>query len=205
MARRAISAQTRNNWLMGALVALSATLASLSGVYFLYLPSNGYQGGRNPYHNLTVLFSRETWDLIHTWGGVIMIAAVLVHLALHWKWVAGMSKKVARAVTGRGSGLNRNGTINVVVDLAVAATFLLTAVSGIYFLFLPGGRDAVDPGILFTRTGWDMIHTWGGVLMIITGIAHLAIHWRWVTKVARHLISAGGTPRASEYNNTAKA
>jgi len=53
---------------------MSALLAALSGIYFLFLPVSGYQGGRNPMYGVTVLFERSAWDDLHTWGGVVMIA-----------------------------------------------------------------------------------------------------------------------------------
>ena len=84
--RTNLSPQTRRNWLIVAALSLSGIVAVLSGVYFLYLPSGGYQGGRNPLYGVTILFSRDTWDALHTWGGLAMIAGAAVHLALHWAW-----------------------------------------------------------------------------------------------------------------------
>ncbi|MGD8855308.1 MAG: DUF4405 domain-containing protein, partial [Chloroflexota bacterium] len=84
---RSISWQTRKNWLIDFAVFGGGVLAILSGIYFLYLPSGGYQGGRNPMYNVTVLFTRHSWGDIHTWGGLLMIVAVAVHFAIHWQWV----------------------------------------------------------------------------------------------------------------------
>ena len=55
-----ISTQTRNNWLIDAGLALSAVTAMISGIYFLYLPVGGYQGGRNPMYGVHILFERHT-------------------------------------------------------------------------------------------------------------------------------------------------
>jgi len=57
-----------------------------------------------------------------------------------------------------------------------------------YFLFITVGRWAADPMILFTRTTWDLIHTWEGVSLIAAVIIHLAIHRKWVTKVTRKML-----------------
>ena len=43
-----MSKQTRANWLIDAALFLGAVLAMLSGVYFLLLPSGGYQDGAQP-------------------------------------------------------------------------------------------------------------------------------------------------------------
>ncbi len=105
MTRRTISngrlaAQTRNNWLIDAAVFMGVLVAAITGIYFLFLPSGGYQGGRNPLYGVTILFSRNTWDDLHTWFGVLMIAAVAVHFTIHWNWVQGMTKHIAKSVAG---------------------------------------------------------------------------------------------------------
>ena len=71
-----MSMPTRLNWLIDAVVVVGGILAGLSGIYFLYLPSGGYQGGRNPMYGVTILFGRHTWEDVHLWGGVLMMAAI---------------------------------------------------------------------------------------------------------------------------------
>ncbi|UCC52065.1 MAG: DUF4405 domain-containing protein [Anaerolineaceae bacterium] len=185
-----MSRQTRQNWLIDAAVFAGALLSGLSGIYFLYLPSGGYEGGRNPAYGLTILFGRQTWSDIHTWGGVLMIVAVVVHFAIHWQWVKMMSRRIWHTMRGKGANFSKGAKVNLVIDLIIGAGFLITAVSGIYFLFLPqgyqGGRNpGWDPGLLFSRTTWDLIHTWAAVFMILAASLHLFIHWRWVVNVTR--------------------
>jgi hypothetical protein len=55
-------------------------------------------------------------------------------------------------------------------------------------LFVPDGRGAADPMLLFSRSTWDLIHTWAGVTLIAAAVVHFAIHWKWVTKVTRSLV-----------------
>lgn len=180
-----VSKQTRNNWLIDAAVFIGGLVAAITGIYFLFLPVGGYQGGRNPYYGITILFDRHTWEDLHTWFGVLMIAAAVVHFAIHWGWVKGMTRRMAKSLRGKGARMNRYGYFNVAVNAAVAIGFLLTAVSGIYFLFVSSSGWAADPGFIFSRVTWDLIHTWAGVVTIIAAIIHFAIHWRWVTKVTR--------------------
>jgi preprotein translocase subunit SecY len=185
-----ISFQTRRNWLIDAFLFSGVLMAAISGVYFLFLPVGGYQGGRNPFYGVTIIFQRETWDLIHTWGGIFMIAAAVIHLTLHWNWVASMTRRIVRQLTGQCKGMNRRSHFNVAIDAVIAVSFLLTAISGIYFLYFPGGPQAkliISSQILFSRTTWDLIHTWAGIIMIIAAVIHFAIHWQWVTKVTRKI------------------
>ena len=182
-----VSPQTRRNWLVDASLFIGALLAGLSGIYFLFLPTGGYQGGRNPLYNIQVLFNRQTWDDLHTWSGVAMIVAVAVHLALHWQWIATMSQRAWHELARKGNSMNSRGRGNLILNTLVAISFLLTALSGVYFLFVPSGQRAADPMFLFARTTWDLVHTWAGVTLISAVVIHLVIHWKWVTKVTRKM------------------
>lgn len=180
-----MSVQTRTNWIIDLSVFLGGLLAALSGIYFLFLPSGGYQGGRNPMYGVTILFDRHTWDDLHTWTGVAMIAAALIHLAIHWRWVKMMARRIVNTMLSKGPHFSQGAKVNVAIDALVAISFLVTAVSGLYFLFAPveGRNAAAAPVILFSSAMWDLIHTWAGVIMIGAVVVHFWIHWRWVVNV----------------------
>jgi hypothetical protein len=185
-----MSRQTRQNWIIDAAVFAGALLAGISGIYFLYLPKGGYEGGRNPAYGLTILFSRDSWHDLHTWGGILMILSAVIHFAIHWQWVVMMSRRIGRAIAGKGKQFSRGAKINLAVDLIIGVSFLIAAVTSIYLLFLPqgyqGGRNpGWDPELLFSRTTWDMVHTWSGVVMMLAASLHFLIHWRWVANVTR--------------------
>jgi len=164
-------------------VFIGGLIASLTGIYFLFLPTGGYQGGRNPTYGITILFDRRTWDDLHTWFGAAMIAAAVIHFAFHWGWVEGMAKRMAKTLVGKGARMNPRGYFNLAIDATVALGFLIAAISGLYFMFAPGsGREATTV-FLFSRTTWDLLHTWSGVALIAAAVVHFALHWGWVTKV----------------------
>jgi hypothetical protein len=190
-----LSVTTRRNWWIDAGLALGALLAALSGIYFLFFPVGGYQGGRNPMYGVTVLFERAAWDDLHTWSGVLMIAIVLVHLTLHWSWVTSMFNRTLKQMRGRVGPMNARGRFNLGLNLVVGLSFLLTAISGVYFMFFPAGRGSVDPLLLFSRLTWDLIHTWSGSTLIVAAILHFAIHWKWIIKVTRNLATGGSARR----------
>ena len=190
-----VSGVTRRNWWIDLGLFTSAVLASLSGIYFLFFPVGGYQGGRNPWYDIQILFSRNNWDLIHTWTGVAMIVVAALHLLLHWHWVENMVRRMWRELRGRSSGLSWRGRYNLLINTLVGLSFMLAAISSVYFLYYPGGRSAISPVVLFSRTSWDLIHTWSGVIMIVAAILHFVIHWKWVTKVTRKMAASLGTLR----------
>jgi len=205
MVKQIQAVRGRNKWLLFAVVFLSGLVAALSGIYFLFVPSGGYQGGCNPWYGVTIFFSRHTWEDLHTWGGVLMIVAAVIHFAIHWQWVKVMSKRTVKALLSRETRLAKGPRFNVAINLVVAVSFLLTAVSGIYFLFAPsggfqGGRNAGwDPMFLFSRTTWDLIHTWAGVVFISAAVVHFWIRWRWVkTMTKRFFLSLLPLPDLSE-------
>ena len=79
-------------------IMLAFLFSAVSGFVLLFAPA-GYQGGRNPHYAQTILFlSNETWTILHTWGSIAMVAGVLGHLILHWKWMVRMTKNRFRKI-----------------------------------------------------------------------------------------------------------
>ncbi len=182
--KRGVSSLTRNNWIMDAGLFLTALVTVLSGIYFLFLPDGGFMGGRNPWYGVRILFLRETWEWLHTWIGLGMVLIAIVHIIFHWKWVKSMFTRVVNRKAGEMSG---RGRYNLGLNTMTALSFLISALSGLYFLLTPGsegGRNP-DPMIIFTRTAWDMIHTWSSVVFILAAVLHFVIHWGWIVKVTK--------------------
>jgi hypothetical protein len=195
-----VSSQTRNNWFVNAALFISAVAAALSGIYFLFLPVGGYQGGRNPYYGIVLLFERHAWEDIHTWGGVAMIAIAALHIPLHWRWIVNMTRRALKELTGKGAQMNARGRFNLWLNVVVGASFLLTAISGLYFLLIPNAAHSTSALTtwIFSTATWDVIHTWSGTVLILAAVLHFAIHWRWVVKVTakvgRSIFDSPGTP-----------
>jgi hypothetical protein len=59
----------------------------------LIAPSGGFQGGSNAGWDPDFLFSRTTWDLIHTWAGATFIGAAAVHFWIHWRWIKNITSR----------------------------------------------------------------------------------------------------------------
>ncbi|MBN2258893.1 MAG: DUF4405 domain-containing protein [Anaerolineaceae bacterium] len=186
---KALSKTNRNNWLLDSLLALSGLVVGLTSIYFLFLPLNGYRGGRNPYHGLVILFDRHTWSDLHTWVGLAMIVIALVHFIIHFDWVVSMTKRVAREISGRKAVLNARGRFNVFVDAMIALGFFVSAITGLSYFLVAGENSLFTPGarMMADTTLLDLIHTWSGILMIVAAVVHFAIHWQWVIKTGRRL------------------
>ena len=42
------------------------------------------------------IFDRLTWISIHKWDAIPITAIVILHVALHWKWIANQTKAIIR-------------------------------------------------------------------------------------------------------------
>jgi hypothetical protein len=88
--------KARLNYLLDAVIGAAFALSAVTGVAFLFMGSGGYQGGRNPNFATALLgLSREAWSDLHTWASLVMVAGVVVHLVLHWKWIVCVTKQMA--------------------------------------------------------------------------------------------------------------
>jgi hypothetical protein len=205
MSQSTVSSITKRNWIINISLLLSALVVSLSGIYFLFFAHGGYQGGRNIYYGIQIIFSRHTWEDIHLWGGVLMISFALVHIPLHWDWIISTIKRVGNMLLGRCQCMNHKGVLNLLVDALVGFSFLLAAISGLYFLYqdiaYPEFRSAFRSTLLFSRQVWDILHTWSGVIFIAAATAHIIIHWKWIEKVSGKVLSASVKKNQVEPSN----
>jgi hypothetical protein len=90
------------NYLLDAVIGLAFLLSGATGVAFLLMGSGGYQGGRNAGFATPLLgLSRGTWSDLHTLGSLVMIVGIVVHVALHWKWIVCATKNMLPRRAGR--------------------------------------------------------------------------------------------------------
>lgn len=179
---RVFSTQTRNNFLLDMPMLAAGLISVLTGIYFLFLPIGGYQGGRNPFYGIVIFFERHTWSDIHTWSSVIIMALAALHIPIHWDWITKMTRSGVRAMFGKVK-LNKFSQFNLFINILIGLSGLICGLSGLYFLFEPALVPLGSSGWLISQFAWDMIHTWSGVVATAAAILHFAIHWRWVIKV----------------------
>lgn len=98
VAKKTLKNRARINYWVDLLIGAAFLLAAVSGIV-LYLagPSGGYQGGRNPLYNRTILLlGRAAWKDLHDWSGILMAAGVVGHFLLHWNWLTCMTRNLFR-------------------------------------------------------------------------------------------------------------
>lgn len=53
-------------------------------IIFFFLPEGVRQGRYQEFFGIT----KSTYSTIHDWAGIVMIVLVVIHLILHWRWIA---------------------------------------------------------------------------------------------------------------------
>jgi len=85
------------NFLVDAIILVAFIAVALSSVILLAMPHEGFRGGRNPAYYETVLFlTRSDWNDAHVWVGLALMAGIVVHLVLHWRWIVSMVRGFVR-------------------------------------------------------------------------------------------------------------
>jgi len=95
--------------------------------------------------------------------------------------------------------------MNYMLDMVIALAFLLSAITGIAFLFLGSGgyQGGRNPAFLtsflgISRDVWSDLHTLGGLVMTAGVGAHLVFHWKWITCVTKQMLPKLPTLRKDE-------
>lgn len=186
-----VSSLAKRNWAVDVILMAASILTISSGVYFLIFPRGGYQGGRNPYYGISILFDRSTWEWLHTWIGLFIILAVAVHIVLHWNWVVGIARRFFKEIFSLKGKFNKTTWINILIDTLMAISFLASAISGIYFFLVGGNHGAAELTTTFLLSSftWDLIHTWSSVIFIAAILVHLYVHWTWVGNVTQRVFT----------------
>ena len=91
----------KRNYIMFILMIILAIIEAVSGfVLWLALPHSGegFRGGRAPLTSATEFISleRHDWLNLHDWIGIALLAVVVIHIILHHKWIAYMTRKLLR-------------------------------------------------------------------------------------------------------------
>lgn len=186
MKKNVLSPKLRLNWTIDAALFIGAVLTILTSIYFLIFPVGGYMGGRNPLYGIVIVFDREGWEFLHKWGSLFMILIALIHIIVHWNWIVGTTKRVFGSIGNKENKFGPRLAYNIIIDALIALSFIVCGLTGIYFFF--AGEHPVRT-FLFSTFVWDMLHTWSGVVMIMTIILHFTLHWKWVVNITKKVFA----------------
>lgn len=84
--------------------------------------------------------------------------------------------------------------LNYLLDVVIAFAFILSALTGVVFLFAGSGgyQGGRNPGFRteilgIDRSIWSGLHTWVSLVMIAGVLIHLVLHWNWVLCMTRRM------------------
>lgn len=128
---------------------------------------------------LLVLMSVALTGLaLHEWLGIAFIAVLVLHLLLHWQWIAGATLRWLRS-------LSWQMRLTYLLDVLLFIAMTLVIFSGLAI------SEAALPlmGLTSSRNfAWRAIHSASsnGVLVLIS--LHIALNWRWIVAVAQRML-----------------
>lgn len=93
------------NYMVDALLALLGFISGISGIVLLFMGEGGYRGGRNLHSVRSFLgIERGLWNDLHTWVSIAFTIGVIIHIALHWKWIVCMTRVMFRSALRPANG-----------------------------------------------------------------------------------------------------
>jgi Domain of unknown function (DUF4405) len=114
--------KARANYWVDLATGMALVFSAMSGLVLL-LPGDPTTGALG--------LSFRTWNAVHTWSSLAMVAGVGIHLVLHWKWTVSMTRRmlfpenhrpVAEAAYGEASGTSMSRRAFLAIGGAAAVT-----------------------------------------------------------------------------------
>lgn len=127
---------------------------------------------------LIALDPRTTGIAIHEWLSIAMIAAIITHLLLHWRWVVQVTTRFFRKLAGQ-------ARLNYFLNILFFIDFVIVTFSGLLI------SESALPA-LGIRIGRDMamrrIHSLSADLSVFIIGLHVALHWKWILSSLKRYI-----------------
>ncbi len=115
---------------------------------------------------------------LHEWISLAVLATMVVHLLLHWRWTVSVTAQFFR-------NLFHSSRLQYIVDGLTFIVFTGAMFSGLMIsrAVLPTLGLRVVPGF-----EWSGLHSLFAHLSLVLIGVHFALHWRWVVKTTRRYI-----------------
>jgi len=129
---------------------------------------------------LAAMEPRMTGVALHEWLSVALAGTILIHLLLHWDWIAAVALKFFRK-------LLHTSRLKFVVDLLLFIAMTALMVSGLMIskVVLPALGLAAPQDF-----AWRMLHsTTADASLVLLGL-HFALNWKWVVFAVKKSVFA---------------
>ncbi|MDY0339945.1 MAG: DUF4405 domain-containing protein [Coriobacteriia bacterium] len=83
------------------------------------------------------------------------------------------------------------------IDLVIAAAFLVAGASAVAFLVPLSAIEFATASVEATFLGlgygvWRTLHLYSGLVMIVGGLIHFAMHWSWMLTAGKGMLPGAG-------------
>ncbi len=134
---------------------------------------------------MVAFFPKATGIPVHEWLAALIIVPTLFHLVINWDWVKHTCARILEK-------LKTMSAINLLVDVALFLSAVTVMLSG----FMVSQSIAGALGLtVVPSAAWHVAHSLSAKFSVLFMTVHLALHGRWIARVARGwLESALGVP-----------
>lgn len=115
---------------------------------------------------------------IHEWFSLALLGAIVVHLLLHWDWIAGVLRRFFKRFW-------HASRLQFIVDILLFVAFTTVMLSGILI------SRAVLPALGLSATRdqiWRALHSLSADATLLLVGVHFALNWNWVVSAVRRVL-----------------
>lgn len=116
--------------------------------------------------------------VIHEWLGIVMAAVLLVHILLHWNWIAAVTRHFFSSLRGR-------SRLSYLLSAAIFVGFTAILFSGLMISqsVLPlFGMETAEGGF------WRWLHSIAADITFGLVALHIALRWQWLVNSTKRYL-----------------
>jgi thiosulfate reductase cytochrome b subunit len=117
---------------------------------------------------------------LHEWGGLVMGAALVIHVILHWKWVVNVTRRIFQSV-------NTQVRIKYWVDAGLAISFLTIILTGIAISTTLNTAAILGLSASLLDVA-RQVHFLSTDLTLVLVAVHMALSWKWIVNTTQRTL-----------------
>lgn len=137
---------------------------------------------------LAAFAPKLTGEFLHEWLGLAFGVTLLVHVILHWNWLAGVTRRFFRAASW-------GARFSYLLNAAIFIAFTVILFSGV----MESRSVLATFGLSVSNQGfWKVLHSLSAEVTLWLTALHIGLHWRWVWSWIKRLLHLPRPARTAE-------